>query len=64
MILALALPALNALLPLILTLALIGVIVWAIETYIPMPAPIKTLIRVIVALVVIVYLARLLGLGI
>ena len=47
----------------ILTLALIGVIVWFIETYLPISAPIKTLIRVVVAICVIVYLMQLFGIA-
>ncbi len=46
---------------LILTLALIGFVLWLILTYIPMPAPFKTIICVIVAVFLIVYLMRILG---
>lgn len=48
---------------LILTLALVGFIVWAITTYIPMPPIFKTGIYVIVAICIIVYLMRVLGVG-
>jgi predicted membrane channel-forming protein YqfA (hemolysin III family) len=43
---------------LILTLAIIGFIVWAIQNWIPMPQPFKVGIYVIVAVCVILYLMR------
>ena len=46
---------------LILILALVGFIVWAITTYIPMPAIFKTGIYVIVAVFMILYLMQVLG---
>lgn len=48
---------------LILSLALIGLIVWAITTYIPMPPIFKTVIYVIVAVVLILYLMRVFGIS-
>lgn len=48
---------------LILTLALVGFIVWLIITYIPMPQPFKTIIIVIVAVFLILYVMRVLGIG-
>ena len=48
---------------LILTLALIGFIVYAITTYIPMPPIFKTGIYVIVVVVLIIYLMRVLGIA-
>lgn len=47
---------------LILLLALVGVVVYLIETYAPMPAPFKIGIRVIVLVCVVLYLVRLFGL--
>jgi hypothetical protein len=47
---------------LLLTLVLLGVILWAVETYIPMAPPIKMLIRVVVVIFVVLWLVRLLGL--
>jgi hypothetical protein len=38
------------------------VILWAVETYIPMAPPIKMLIRVVVVIFVVLWLVRLLGL--
>ncbi len=46
---------------LVLGLALLGFLLYLITTYIPMPAIIKTLILVIVAVCVIWYVAGLLG---
>lgn len=48
---------------LVLTLALLGLIVYLVTTYIPMPAVFKTIIYVIVAVVLIIYLMRVLGVG-
>jgi predicted membrane channel-forming protein YqfA (hemolysin III family) len=48
---------------LILTLAVLGFVVWLIQTYVPMPAPFKTVIYVVVALVLILYLLSVFGIG-
>lgn len=48
---------------LILTLALVGLIVYLITTYIPMPQPIKTAIIVIVVVCLILYLMGLFGIA-
>ena len=48
---------------LILTLALIGLVLYLIETYIPMAAPIKLLIRVVIVVVVVLWLVRVLGIA-
>lgn len=45
----------------ILTIALIGVLVYFIETYLPMTAPFRVLIRVIVTFVMVLYLLRVFG---
>lgn len=47
----------------ILTIALIGFVVWAILTYIPMPDLFKKLILVLVVIVVIVWLIGIVGGG-
>lgn len=39
----------------------IGLIVWAVNTYLPLPAPIKTLILVAAVIVLLVVLFRALG---
>jgi hypothetical protein len=46
---------------LILTLAICGLIVWAIITYIPMPPIFKNAILIIVAICVILYLIQAFG---
>ncbi len=48
-------------LTLILGLALIGLVLYLIETYIPMDPIFKVVIRVVVVIAVIVYLAQLFG---
>lgn len=48
---------------LILFLAIVGVIVYFITTYIPMPAPFKTAIYIIVAICVIYYLLQVFNIG-
>lgn len=49
------------LIELVLTLMAVGVVLWLIETYVPMAAPIKTVIRVVVVVVVVLWLLRLLA---
>jgi hypothetical protein len=46
------------LISLIVTLALIGFVLWLVVTYIPMPEPYKRALVVIVVLVIVLYLAR------
>ena len=46
---------------LVLTLALLGFLVWLIVTYIPMPDPFKKAIIVIVVIVIVLYLIQLFG---
>lgn len=48
---------------LVITLALVGLIVYLIVTYIPMPPIFVTIIYVIVAIVLILYLMRVFGIG-
>lgn len=50
------------LLGLILTLMLIGVIMWLINTYVPMAAPIKTILNIAVAIILVIWLVESLGL--
>jgi hypothetical protein len=49
-------------LQLVLILALIGVVVWLVTTYIPMPAQIKTLIIVAVVILLVIWIIQLTGL--
>lgn len=46
---------------LILTLAVVGFLVWLIVNYIPMPDPIQKVIIVLVVIVMILYVMRALG---
>jgi len=48
---------------LILTLALIGLCLYLIETYIPMAPPFKLLIRIVVVVLVILWLINVFGLA-
>lgn len=47
---------------LVITIAIVGLIVWAVTTFIPMPAGFKTAIYVVALVCVIVYLLRSFGL--
>jgi len=40
----------------VVTLIIVGVILWLVNTYIPMAAPIKTILNVVVIIVVILWL--------
>lgn len=51
------------LLELVLTLAVVGFVVWLITTYIPMPQPIKVAIIVLVVVVMIFVIMRAFGIG-
>jgi hypothetical protein len=46
---------------LLLTLIIIGVALYLVETYIPMSPPIKTVIRVIVVVILVLWLLRVFG---
>ena len=48
---------------LIVTLALVGFVVWLVTTYIPMPDLFKKVLYVVVTLVVILYLMRVFGIA-
>ncbi len=49
------------LISLILTLAVVGFLLWLIITYIPMPAPFKNVIVVIVVIVLVLWLLQVFG---
>lgn len=51
------------LITLMFTLAVVGVVWWLVTTYIPMPAPIKTVITVIAVLALCMLLLSLTGIG-
>jgi len=46
---------------LVLSLALVGLVVYLIETYIPMDPVFKTIIRIVVVICAVLWLARLFG---
>lgn len=50
----------SVLVSLIIGLCILGVVLWLVESVIPMPAWLKTVLRVAIALVVIIWLLQLL----
>jgi hypothetical protein len=48
----------GGLIPLLITLVVLGVVWYLVTTYIPLPGPIKTIITVIAVLVLCVWLLR------
>jgi hypothetical protein len=48
---------------LLVGLIIIGVLLWLLNTYIPMAAPIKTIINVVVILLVVLWLLSVFGFG-
>lgn len=50
-----------SLISIIITLIIIGVVLWLINTYIPMANSIKTILNVVVVIVVIVWLLSVFG---
>jgi len=51
-----------SLIGMIIALALIGVIWYVVETYVPMAKPIKTIIRIVIIIVIILWLLQSFGL--
>lgn len=49
------------LLPIVITLIVVGILLWLVNTYIPMDANIKKVLNVVVIVVVILWLLNLLG---
>lgn len=47
----------------LVVLVIVGVILWLVNTYIPMAPPIKTVINVVVVLVLCLWLLSLFGIG-
>ena len=50
-----------SLIGLILTLVVVGILLWLVNNYIPMDAKIKTIINVVVVIVVVVWLLQAFG---
>jgi len=51
------------LIELIIIIAIVGFLIYALTTYVPMPAPFKTAIIVVAVIVLILYVLRALGIG-
>lgn len=49
------------LITIIITLVVIGAVLWAINTYIPMAKPIKTILNVVVVVVLCIWLLQVFG---
>jgi hypothetical protein len=45
----------------IVTLALIGLALWAVNAYVPMAAPIKQILNIVVVICVVLWLLRIFG---
>ena len=50
------------LLPVLLSLIVVGVLLWLVNTYIPMAASIKSILNAVVVIVVVVWLLNIFGL--
>jgi len=50
-----------SLIGLILTLVVVGILLWLVNNYIPMDAKIKTIINVVVVIVVVIWLLQAFG---
>jgi len=48
---------------LIILIVIIGVVLWLVETYIPMAPPIKIILRVAVVIVLLLYILRAFGIA-
>jgi len=46
----------------LVTLIVIGVIMWLVNTYIPMPQPVKTVINIVIVLMLCLWLLNVFGL--
>lgn len=51
------------LIQLLVLLIIIGMLMWFINTYIPLTQPIKTIINVVVVLIILLWLLRLFGIA-
>ncbi|MBB6228408.1 Thivi_2564 family membrane protein [Polymorphobacter multimanifer] len=48
---------------LLITLVVVGIILWLINTYIPMDGKIKSIVNIVVVIAVIIYLLRFAGIA-
>ena len=53
---------LSALISLVVVLVILGLALYLIETYVPMPSPFKVVLRVVVVLALVLYLLQVFGL--
>ncbi len=51
-----------SLIQIVLTLVVVGVLLWLEETYIPLAAPIRTIIRAVVIIAIVLWLLQVFGL--
>lgn len=51
------------LIQILVVLIIVGVILWMVQTYIPMAPPIRTIITVVVVLILCLWLLRIFGIG-
>jgi hypothetical protein len=49
------------LLSLIVVIVLVGVLLWAVNTYLPMAPPIKNILNIVVVIVVVLWLLKVFG---
>jgi len=47
----------------IIALIIVGVLMWLVNTYIPMAQPIKTILNVVVMILVVLWLLQVFGIG-
>jgi hypothetical protein len=48
---------------LIILIVIIGVVLWLVETYVPMSPPIKIILRVAVVIILLLYILRVFGIA-
>jgi hypothetical protein len=46
---------------LVVTIILVGVLLWLAETYVPMAAPVKTILRAVVVIALVLYVLQVFG---
>ena len=51
----------QALIEILVVLVMVGVILWLVQTYLPIAPPIKTIIQVVVILFLVIWLLRVFG---
>ena len=49
------------LIDIVITLIVIGVLLWLVNTYIPLAAPIKTILNAVVVIAVVIWLLQIVG---